>query len=117
MENKTHNMKCWKCSKDFQITQEEIDAAYADMPQEEYPGPIAFPCPECKPIIKREREAHVQSLIAEYGTCPKCGEHMENDGAHSDGDGDIYDLISCSEPYCEYSYKRHASYCTCPDCI
>lgn len=34
-----------------------------------------------------------------YGTCPECASYLENWGACSDGDGDLYDEIGC--PYCQ----------------
>jgi len=34
------------------------------------------------------------------GVCPQCGAFLRNGGAHSDGDGDLYDLVTC--PICDY---------------
>jgi len=51
-----------------------------------------------------------------YGLCPDCGAPLENWGAASDGDGDIYDEIGCSQ--CEeIKEKWHATYCRCPECV
>jgi hypothetical protein len=54
-------------------------------------------------------------IDAPYGYCPDCGAPLQNWGAHSDGDGDIYDAIGC--PECEeVKEKRHATYCHCQLC-
>lgn len=34
-----------------------------------------------------------------YGTCPECNSYLENWGACSDGDGDLYDELGC--PLCQ----------------
>lgn len=39
-----------------------------------------------------------------WGTCPDCGSGLENWGAYSDGDGDLYDLIGC--PNCQEEKDR-----------
>lgn len=53
---------------------------------------------------------------SEYGRCLHCGAAIQNFGAHSDGDGDLYDLIGC--PDCgEVMEKVHASSCQCPECV
>lgn len=42
-----------------------------------------------------------------YGTCAECGSYLENWGACSDGDGDLYDEIGC--PNCqETRWKKYA---------
>lgn len=41
-----------------------------------------------------------------YGTCPTCESFLENWGAESSGDADIYDVIGCS--ICEEEI-RHAN--------
>lgn len=38
------------------------------------------------------------------GTCPECGSGLESWGAHSDGDGDLYDLLGC--PLCQEERGR-----------
>lgn len=43
--------------------------------------------------------------------CPQCGAKLENNGAESKGDGDIYDVLWCDE--CGPAYHWHASYCEC----
>jgi hypothetical protein len=50
-----------------------------------------------------------------YGFCSDCGTPLENWGAASHGDGDIFDEIGC--PQCEETKREiHASYCMCEDC-
>lgn len=50
-----------------------------------------------------------------YGLCPSCGTPLENWGAASQGDGDIFDEIGC--PLCEEVIDEiHADYCQCADC-
>lgn len=45
-------------------------------------------------------------------TCPDCGERLHNEGAESQGDGDIYDVWAC--PQCETrKFEHDASYCAC----
>ena len=39
-----------------------------------------------------------------YGYCSDCGSGLENWGAHSDGDGDRYDIIGC--PNCQDEVYR-----------
>lgn len=39
-----------------------------------------------------------------YGTCPECGSALENSGAVSDGDGDLYDSLVC--PLCQEERGR-----------
>lgn len=39
-----------------------------------------------------------------YGTCPECGSALENWGAQSDGDGDLYDALGC--PLCQEQRGR-----------
>lgn len=39
------------------------------------------------------------------GLCPDCGTPLENWGAASDGNGDIYDEIGC--PLCEDVKEKH----------
>lgn len=45
-------------------------------------------------------------------TCPDCGAMLENMGAASRGDGDIFDTFHCVECRAE-KYHVHASYCRC----
>lgn len=40
-----------------------------------------------------------------WGTCPDCGAYLENWGAVSDGDGDIYDELGC--PNCQEAVGQH----------
>ncbi len=47
----------------------------------------------------------------ELPECPNCGGQLDNAGAQSDGDGDIYDVLSCRE--CGPVFHWHASYCRC----
>jgi hypothetical protein len=50
-----------------------------------------------------------------YGFCSDCRTPLENWGAASHGDGDIFDEIGC--PQCEETKREiHASYCMCGDC-
>lgn len=46
--------------------------------------------------------------------CPECGGKLDNHGAESRGDGDIYDTLSC--PECGPVYEWHATYCRCQAC-
>lgn len=63
--------------------------------------------------IYNEDEIEVDD--APYGYCPMCGTPLENWGAASHGDGDIFDEWGC--PMCEEVIREiHASYCTCDDC-
>lgn len=39
-----------------------------------------------------------------YGSCPECGSALENWGAVSNGDGDLYDEIGC--PLCQEARGR-----------
>jgi hypothetical protein len=39
-----------------------------------------------------------------YGTCGECGSYLENWGACSDGDGDLYDDIGC--PNCQETRRK-----------
>lgn len=39
-----------------------------------------------------------------WGQCAVCGSYLENWGAHSDGDGDLYDLLGC--PLCQEERSR-----------
>lgn len=39
-----------------------------------------------------------------YGTCPECGSALECGGAVSDGDGSIYDELTC--PMCQEERGR-----------
>jgi len=50
----------------------------------------------------------------ELPECPNCGGALENCGAQSQGDGDIYDLLECRE--CGPVFEWHASYCRCERC-
>lgn len=54
----------------------------------------------------------------ELPECPNCGGPLENHGAESHGDGDMYDLLVCckGEPPCGPVYEWHASYCRCERC-
>jgi hypothetical protein len=52
-----------------------------------------------------------------YGFCPVCGLALENFGAASHGDGDIFDEIDCPDEWCDFDgYEIHADYCQCSDC-
>lgn len=52
-------------------------------------------------------------MAYETPECPYCGDGkpLDNDGAESKGDGDMYDVLSCPEhgPI----YHHHATYCRC----
>jgi hypothetical protein len=50
----------------------------------------------------------------ELPKCHQCGGPLENSGAESQGDGDIYDLLCCAE--CGPAYEWHATYCRCDRC-
>lgn len=39
-----------------------------------------------------------------WGTCPECGSGLVNEGAMSDGDGDLYDSLIC--PLCQEERGR-----------
>lgn len=59
---------------------------------------------------------YMAELDAIYGTCPQCGTTLQNWGAASHGDGDIFDEWGC--PLCEeVIHEIHASYCTCQRCL
>jgi hypothetical protein len=47
--------------------------------------------------------------------CPNCGGKLDNHGAASRGDGDIFDELWCSnrETQCGPVYEWHATYCEC----
>lgn len=46
--------------------------------------------------------------------CPNCNGRLANHGAEADGDGAIYDVLSCNK--CGPVYHWHATYCECAGC-
>ena len=45
---------------------------------------------------------------------PRCTKALQNHGAESHGDGDIFDLLWCPDHGPVYHF--HADYCRCRDC-
>lgn len=51
------------------------------------------------PEIEETPEPHFLREDQGYGKCPECGSFLVNEGAQSDGDGDLYDALYC--PNCQ----------------
>lgn len=48
--------------------------------------------------------------------CPDCHTMLQNHGAESRGDGDMYDVWYCNDCHC-VKYHAHAKYCQCNRCL
>jgi ribosomal protein L37E len=73
------------------------------------PAPQRLPPVRCSDLVRHFMGTKREWV--ELPECPNCGGKLENEGAESQGDGDMYDVLSCRE--CGPVYHWHASYCEC----